>query len=191
MRQAILTDRSVVVDLLSHAFEHNKSVNHVVKQDVHRTKRIKRLMEYSFEICYTSGEIWISDDKQSCALLLFPDKNKLSLQRVWLDVQLVFSAVGLNRITDVMKREAKIKNNHPKVPFCHLWFIGVVPEQQHKGKGSVLLQHIIEESRKKKKSIYLETSVEMNLKWYKKFGFEIINTIDLTYTLYQLRLSFS
>jgi hypothetical protein len=129
MRQAILKDRSFVIDILSHAFEHNKSVNHVVKQDAHRNARIKRLMEYSFNVCYASGEIWISDDEQSCAFLLFPDKNRLSLQRMWLDVKLAFSVVGLNRVTEV------IKNNHPKVPFCHLWFIGVSPDQQHKGKG--------------------------------------------------------
>ena len=54
------------------------------------------------------------------------------------------------------------------------------------GKGSLLLEEIIAQSKAEKRPIYLETSVERNLPWYKKHGFEIFNTLDLSYNLYLL-----
>lgn len=57
-----------------------------------------------------------------------------------------------------MKREALIKTNHPKQDFIHLWYIGVDPKEQGKGKGTELLQIIIQKARAQNKSICLETS---------------------------------
>jgi ribosomal protein S18 acetylase RimI-like enzyme len=55
------------------------------------------------------------------------------------------------------------------------------------GKGSELLKEIIELSNQNRSSIYLETSVEENLSWYKKFGFEIYQQLEFNYTLYLLK----
>jgi len=87
----------------------------------------------------------------------------------------------------VLGRESKIKTFHPKEPFSYLWFIGVNPNFQNKGKGSQLLREIIEYSEKQKRPIYLETSVDRNLPWYQKHGFEIFQSLNLTYTLYMMR----
>jgi ribosomal protein S18 acetylase RimI-like enzyme len=187
MRKANRQDISVITSILTDAFIDNKSVNYVVKQDKHKRRRIAGLMKYSFKVCQAFGEVWISDDKQACALLLFPDKKKTTLSGVLQDVDLAFSVIGITRVADVMKREALIKNHHPKEPFCHLWFIGVDIQHQHNGKGSEFLQSLIDLCRKRNQSIYLETSVERNINWYKKFGFEIYETIDLSYRLYLLR----
>jgi ribosomal protein S18 acetylase RimI-like enzyme len=187
MKQANPQDISIVTRILTDAFIDNKSVNYVVKQDKYKRDRIAGLMKYSFKVCQNFGEVWISDDQQACALLLFPDKKKTTFSAILQDVDLAFSVVGITRISDVMKREALIKSHHPKEPFCHLWFIGVDAQHQRNGKGSKLLQSIIDLCRGRNQSIYLETSVELNLNWYKKFGFEIYETIDLSYRLYLLR----
>lgn len=187
MKRAVQNQKSLVVEILSASFDDNKSVNFVVKQDKNRKVRIRGLMEYSFKVCNAFGDVWISEDEQACALVLFPDKKKTNLNAILWDVRLALSVIGINRIGPVLGRESKIKSFHPKMPFSYLWFIGVKPELQNKGKGSQLLREIIEESKHGKRPIYLETSVERNLPWYKKHGFEIFNTLDLSYNLYLLR----
>lgn len=187
MRKAGISDKSIILDILTRSFDDNKSVNYVVKQDQKRVDRITRLMDYSFNVCNEFGEVWISDDQQACALILFPDKKRSSFRTLLWDIKLALSVIGLDRVSAVLKREAMIKANHPKESIAYLWFIGVNPQLQGKGVGSAFIQEVIQECERKKRPIYLETSMEKNLPFYKKFGFEIFQSLKLSYTLYQLR----
>ncbi|HEU5292170.1 MAG TPA: GNAT family N-acetyltransferase [Cyclobacteriaceae bacterium] len=187
MKRADTNQKSLVVDILTKSFDDNKSVNYVVKQDSNRQARIRGLMNYSFDICNAFGDVWMADDDQACALVLYPDKKRSTLNAILWDAKLAVSVIGLSRVNQVLSRESKIKSFHPKERFTYLWFIGVTPELQNKGKGSQLLHEIISESESQNRPIYLETSVDRNLPWYQKFDFEIFQALDLTYTLYMLR----
>ena len=187
MKRVNANERELVVKILAESFDDNKSVNYVVRQDRKRKRRINALMDYTFNQCLAFGEVWLSDDRNGCALILLPDKKQFSLQSLVWDANLAFSSIGLDRVFTVLDREKRIKSYHPREPLCYLWFIGVNPEFQNKGIGSRLLQEVVDECEKKKRPIYLETSVERNLSWYKRFGFEVFQTIDLSYKLYILR----
>lgn len=187
MKRADINQKSLVVDILSMSFDDNKSVNYVVKQDSNRQARIRGLMEYSFDICNAFGDVWMANDDQACALVLYPDKKRSTLNAILWDAKLALSVIGLSRVSQVLSRESKIKSFHPKERFTYLWFIGVTPELQNKGKGSQLLHEIINESESQGRPIYLETSVDRNLPWYQKFDFEVFQELNLTYRLYMLR----
>lgn len=187
MRKGNVTDKSVVLDILTRSFDINKSVNYVVKQDRRRTERIRMLMDYSFNTCFKSGDVWLSDNGHACALILFPDKTRTSLRSILGDIKLAWSVIGISRVATVLRRESMIKEHHPKEPFAYLWFVGVDPHHQGKAIGSELLEELIAEYSKQGRPIYLETSMERNLPLYRKFGFEIFHTTQLTYMLYHLR----
>lgn len=187
MKRGTVDHRDLVVKILSESFDDNKSVNYVVKQDGKRQERIRELIDYSFNICYAFGDVWIADDDQACALVLYPDKKRLTLAALLWDVKLALSAIGLTRVGQVLNRESMIKSFHPKEQFIYLWYIGVSPELQDKGSGSKLLEEIIKESEIQGRPIYLETSVNRNIAWYTKYGFEIFKTFNLSYTIYMLR----
>ncbi len=187
MKRADESKKNLVVNILCKSFDDNKSVNYVVKQDQNRQARIRGLMEYSYNVCNAFGDVWMADNDQACALVLHPDKKRSTLNAILWDVKLALSVIGLNRVVQVLSRESKIKSFHPKEQFSYLWFIGVTPELQNKGNGSHLLKEIIHESEAQKRPIYLETSVDRNLPWYKKQGFEIFQSLELTYKLYMLR----
>lgn len=191
MKKAEYNDKSLVVDILTKSFDTNQSVNYIVKQDKDRRKRVSALMDYSFEVCYLFGDVFLSDDKKACALVTYPDKKKTTLKSILLDVKLILSCVGLKNIKKTLARESAINKIQPKEPKYYLWFIGVDPEYQNEGMGSVLLNEIIEDSEYKKRQIYLETSTLKNLPWYKKFGFDIYHELDLSYKLFFLKRALS
>ena len=187
MFKANRNDKKVVIDILTQAFDSNQSINYIIPQDKKRRQRIEKLMAYSFDVCHEFGDVLLSEDRKACALILYPDKKKTTLNSILWDVNFAFSCVGVSGLKRVLDREAKIKSFHPKEPFTYLWFIGVDQENQNKGIGSTLLKEIIEESQVQKRPIYLETSTQKNVPWYKKNGFEIFNQLDFSYKLYMLR----
>ena len=179
--------KQTVVDILSKAFDGNASVNFVVGLNGNRRKRIRGLMEYCYEYSELAGDILISTDRKGCALVLSSEKTSSSWKTILLDIRLAIKVIGVHRLHLVLAREQRIKKLHPDKTYYHLWFIGVNPMDQSKGVGSKLLKEIIDASDRNGKPIYLETSVESNLPWYQKFGFDIYHKIDLGYTLYLLR----
>ena len=112
------------------------------------------------------------------------------MKSIFWDLRLIFQCVGLSNVRKVLKREALIKANHPKDDFMHLWYIGVLPSEQGKGKGSLMMKSIIEKSKIANKKVYLETSVERNFGFYTSLGFKEVNTIhQLGYALKMYSLS--
>ncbi|EHQ27515.1 GNAT family N-acetyltransferase [Mucilaginibacter paludis] len=181
------TDKLLVTDLLSAAFNDNLSVNFIARQDEKRKQRIHALMDYSFEVCYRFGMVWLSEDRKACALVLYPHQKKTDLSVIWLDLMLIFKAIGLGGIKKAFDREAKIKAKQPNEPMVYLWFIGVSPLYQHQGTGSRLLKQVIAAAKLQNLPVFLETSTERNLPWYKKYGFVEYDTLELTYTLHFLK----
>ncbi len=90
MIRANYNDKERIVDILTGSFQENKSVNYIIKQDGKRVNRIRNLMTYSFEVCYKFGDVFLSDDRKGCALIVLPDKKKTTLRSLLLDVRLVF-----------------------------------------------------------------------------------------------------
>ncbi|MEP6738177.1 MAG: N-acetyltransferase [Chryseolinea sp.] len=190
MRKASSTDRKLIVYILSDSFDANSSVNYVVKQDSHRSDRIRGLMEYSFDICRKYRDVWTSEDKSACALILLPDKKQFSFASTWWYIKLATTVIGISRINQVLNRESMITTFHSKSPFAYLWFIGIKESNQNKGVCSSLPSDIIRAYDMERRPIYLETSVDRNLPWYLKHRFEIFETIELGYPLTFLRRPF-
>jgi hypothetical protein len=187
MIPARYNDKDSIVKILVEAFDNNKSVNYIVKQDSKRKKRIQHLMEYSFEVCFKSGKVYLSDEKQGCALLVFPEKKRTTIRTIYQDTKLILLCTGISGIRKVIRRENKIKTLQPKGCVCYLWFIGVSQNFQDGGIGSGLLREIIEECASDDRIICLETSTERNIPWYQKFGFTIYNELDFGYKLFFLK----
>lgn len=113
MKRATIDQKQRIVEILSRSFDNNPSVNYVVKPGPGRGHRIRKLMEYSYDMCDAFGEVWISDEGHGCTLILMPDKKRTSLRALFWDLKLAISAIGLRRVNKVMSREARIKAFHP------------------------------------------------------------------------------
>lgn len=179
MVKATRQDKERIIDILTRSFSNNNSVNYITKQE-----RIPALMDYSFEVCMLFGEVWLTENKRACALILYPEQKKTTLKTILLDLKLMVECIGLSNLKKVLAREKKMAKIKPDTEMTYLWFIGVDPEYQQTGIGSELLQTIIQQSSR---PIYLETSTQKNLPWYKSFGFSIYGELDLGYTIFFLK----
>lgn len=69
---------------------------------------------------------------------------------------------------------------HPTDDDCwYLAIIGVDPGHQNKGIGSALMQHMIEKLDATNSLAYLESSSPMNISLYQRYGFEIMDEIQV------------
>ena len=120
MIKATPKDKELIVTILTDSFKENKSITYVVKNDSKQAWRIKKLMEYSFNLGISCGEIFISDNQKACTILLYPDKKPSILKRIIYDLDLAINCIGITDIFKVLKREKQIKFHHPKKDFLHL-----------------------------------------------------------------------
>ncbi len=191
MKRATRADRDLVVDILSTAFDENRSVNYIIPQDQFRKKRIRALMDYSFETCFLSGNVYLSDDEKAVVLVSFPERKKMSFRSILADLKLISKGTGFGNILKVLQREKAISSHYPDTPIYYLWFIGVSPGYQNQGIGGRLLTEVIRDAENLGRPVYLETSTEKNLPWYSKAGFTIYHQMDFGYTLNLLKREFS
>lgn len=187
MIKASIDDKSLVADMLTAAFLHNKSVNYLIPQDGLKMFRIHELMQYFFEICLLFGEVFLCQDRNACVLLLYPELKRMTFRSVWLDLRLTFYGIGFRNVLRAMKRERRINAVRPVEPMAYLWFIGVMPEYQHFGLGKRLMEEVIIKTTSEDRKIFLETSTIDNLPWYRKFGFEVYDELTFGYTLFFLK----
>jgi ribosomal protein S18 acetylase RimI-like enzyme len=97
------------------------------------------------------------------------------------------SAIGISGIQKTLRREAMIQKKQPQVSMYYLWFIGVNPLYQYSGIGSKLLKELIADARSKDRLVFLETSTIKNLPWYERFGFQVYDRLELSYSLFFLK----
>jgi len=187
MRKATLADKSHVVTLLTDAFWNNLSVNYVISKNGDKRRKINALMAYSFNLCQAFGEVFVTDDMDGAALLLYPQNKRTTFLTIWWDIQLLFKSVGIFNFRKALTREKIIHRLQEQGDKMYIWFIGINPPQHGKGKGSKLLTEICQLAKQKHLTIYLETSTLNNLPWYKRFGLTIYNQHDFGYLIFFLR----
>ncbi|MEX1193168.1 MAG: GNAT family N-acetyltransferase [Brumimicrobium sp.] len=172
------SDKQRIIEILAASFRENKSTNFVIKQDRKREARLRKLIEYSIFYGNNFGKIYLSGDRNSCAIVLDTEKKKTTFLSILWDLRLVFKCIGAKNIGKVLKRESLIKAHHPKDGFIHLWYIGVIPSEQGKGLGTKLINQVIANAKSEDKAIYLETSTERNFAYYKNLGFKETSSFD-------------
>ena len=59
---------------------------------------------------------------------------------------------------------------------AYLWGLAVVPGQQGKGIGTALMQPVLAKADAEKIPVYLATHEEKNVRYYQRYGFDLIHT---------------
>ncbi len=186
MTRATSNDKTTVVDILTSTFSDNKSVEYILKDK--NPKRLHSLMSYSFEYCMMFGEVLLSEQKNACALIIYPDKKHTTFKSLILDFQLALKSVGIKKLAKTLHRERCVKNIQPNEQLLYLWYIAVRPGQQNGGIGGQLIEEIKQLAARQKRRLCLETSTLKNVPWYEKRGFHTYASLDFGFTLYCMKI---
>lgn len=81
--------------------------------------------------------------------------------------------------TRVAHWQAVWAQHDPKQPHWHLGPVGVPPAFQGSGIGTALMQHFCREVDARGAAAYLETDQSKNVRFYRKFGFQVIDEADI------------
>jgi len=68
----------------------------------------------------------------------------------------------------------------PKTPHWHLGPVAVLPERQGLGIGSMMMSALCRRLDDDGAYAYLETDTEANVRFYRRFGFDVIGTLDVS-----------
>ena len=179
-----MNQKEKIQQILFDSFYDNNSTQFVIKKDHKYDKRLRLLLDYSWFMTENYGEAVLNEDGTACALILYPKRKKFSLKAIWWDLKLAFGCIGLGNLGKVMKREKAINSMHPDQDFIYVWYVGVDPKEQGRGLGSTIMNQIKELSKENKMPVVLETSKELNYKFYEKLDFKVIGDLsDLGYGL--------
>jgi ribosomal protein S18 acetylase RimI-like enzyme len=78
------------------------------------------------------------------------------------------------RMMAVLRQVGERRKALMSEPHWYVAAIGVDPESQGMGYGSVLMEHGIARADRDEAPIYLETETERNVSFYRKLGFEVV-----------------
>ncbi|MDV3769046.1 hypothetical protein CMU26_05765 [Elizabethkingia anophelis] len=175
-----------IEEILTNAFRENKSVNYILKKEGENLL-ISKLISYSIFKGYSFGDIWLNETKTACVICIDPKKERITLESLKKDFWLITSVIGIKNLLKVLKKESITKKHLPyDIDFVHLWYIGVIPEEQGQGIGSKLLLDVIKYYKEKKEAICLETSTLKNLPFYENLGFHRYHTENFGFDFYFL-----
>lgn len=179
MRKATKTDEALVVDIISESFPNNPSVLSVIKNDSKEPQRMRSLAKFVFRTALRKDGIYISTDQTGVAVCYRFNGHKETFTDYWNQVKLAFSAIGIERIFKVLKRDKYVKKKRPKSgDFMYFWFFGVSDEGKGRGAAYELKEAVLAEAKKHNLPIYLETSIAKNKRVYERYGFEVYHTWD-------------
>lgn len=133
------------------------------------------------------GEVYVTPGTQEGTAIWLPTDDPLPSIRRMLRVGFghVVSApfqYGFGtffRFLAMLDQMEKLHKRDVPAKHWYLMTLGVDPPRQGQGVGSILIQPGIARADRDRAVCYLETAKEINIKFYRKHGFEVIREIEL------------
>jgi GNAT superfamily N-acetyltransferase len=87
--------------------------------------------------------------------------------------------VPLVTVLRAMRAFAVVSRVHLKEPHWYLETLAVHPDRQRQGVGSFLISSTLERADRDALPVYLETTKDVNLAYYRRFGFEVVEELSV------------
>jgi ribosomal protein S18 acetylase RimI-like enzyme len=178
MRIAALADVDRIKNILLVSFRNDPHVTWLLEESKNKLK-LKVLIDYIVHQTLQRGEIYLSDDNNAVALWDFERHESMSFHYIWRNVAFLIQ-IGIKSVVRIVKSETQVHKHFGKYPrYCHLYMIGVLPEEQGKGLASALMNPMIQRMKEESIPVFLETANLRNVDMYKKKGFKIRKTLTI------------
>lgn len=137
----------------------------------------KAILRYSqpYNQIYTT-----KDNFKGVAVWLPPGKYPTNNLRFLLSLMHAFPPkLRFKRLGQLISLFSTIEEHHQQdipQPHWYLFMLGIAPNYQRQGIGSLLLQPILKQANQENLPCYLETSTEGGVRFYQRLGFEVVRS---------------
>jgi ribosomal protein S18 acetylase RimI-like enzyme len=179
-----LSDFAIASEQLSVAFSHDPLITYFLPEE--KAAKLASLKQWSqallnyaqfYERIYTTAE-----SPKGVAIWLPPEASQFNLLQLWQIVRSGFIILPFymrwDRIFGLISffvTELQLHQTTASEPHWYLAMLGVLPECQGQGIGGKLIQPVLQEADQTKMPCYLETSTSAAVRFYQRYGFEIVH----------------
>ena len=175
IRRADRKDAGTLTGVLMRAFEKDPLAVWLAKDaDGHRI-----LFEETVRFGLAAGEVLTTEKSEGAAIWFAPGKYTIGFGGLLRLIPKVASAFGAWQMLPKVISVNEVGKRHPKKPHWYLFTFGVDPPSQGKGVGGALMRHALEKVDAEKSPAYLETALEKNLGLYERFGFSVVEKVQV------------
>ncbi len=98
---------------------------------------------------------------------------------VWAHVGPTATDLAGNRASAAVEAEARLAERRPREPHLTLASLGVARHRHGQGFGAALLATGLQRADQGGLPVWLETSAEPNVRFYRRLGFAVVDVVDL------------
>ena len=98
---------------------------------------------------------------------------------VWAHVGPAAAELAGHRAAAAAEAEERLADRRPRKPHLTLASLGVVQHRQGRGLGAALLAPGLDRADQDELPVWLETSAEPNVRFYRRLGFAVTDVVDL------------
>lgn len=180
IRDARLADVPGLSRVLARAFADDPMVEWLVKPDARREERTALLFSaYLRLLSLPHGMAYTTDDMVGGALWSPPGQWQMGLAAQARFLPAFLGTTGLARAPACYIGVQQVLGAHPREPHFYLQVLGVDPEAQGRGWGSLLLRHGLAVVDAARMPAYLETMNSDNIAFYERHGFRVTGEVKV------------
>jgi ribosomal protein S18 acetylase RimI-like enzyme len=178
VRQATAADIPRLGDALGKAFWDDPVMRFLIPPD-RPDSRLEGLMRWEAKSSLEHQTAWMTEDGAAAALWKPPGKWKTTYGELIVQMPTVIGFLRGRTIVGLSVLGAVEKKHPANPPHWYLAVLGTEPDGQGKGKGSAVLQPVLERCDRDGEPAYLESSKESNIPFYERHGFTVTEEVKL------------
>jgi ribosomal protein S18 acetylase RimI-like enzyme len=173
---AAIADEDRVVGVIVLAFVADPAMRWLYPDPYQYLTSFPKLVRAFGREAFEHGSVYYAADFAGAALWLPPgihaDEAVLG--------PVLTSTVRAEQLPRVFEVLEQLGRYHPTEPHWYLPFVGVDVAKHRNGFGSALLSHALERVDQEHRRAYLETANPANIPLYRRHGFELVGTIEVS-----------
>lgn len=171
-------------ETLTRAFLDYNLMVYAAPDQAHRLCGVRALYGAILRDALLHGEVYATPDAEGVACWLPPGVPLpafLRQVRVGLfGVMWAFGRASMRRLLPYDDYARVLHHRYAAEPHWFLATIGVDPAQQRQGIGGTLLEPVLAKADEQRRSCYLETHLEDNVRLYQRHGFQIAELCEVS-----------
>ncbi|MFX0178179.1 MAG: GNAT family N-acetyltransferase [Candidatus Hodarchaeota archaeon] len=173
--------------VLSKAFQNDPIIRWQIPEAHKRLEKAHYIFEIKLRIGISFGEVYgTSENLEGIAIWYSPMNVNISYWKYLIKggfkLPFKFGRKITKKMTITKAVDDSMRNIYMKVPYWYFGLIGVDPKFQGQGFASKLIKPMLERIDKEKFPIYLETTLERNLPFFRYFNFDKLEEIIIPNT---------